>query len=70
MIQACTEEGVEYLVYTSSESAVMANKDFHMADETVSYPEERDLLLKPYGVTKQRAEKIVLEAHRTPLPKG
>ena len=70
MIQACIEEGVEYLVYTSSESAVLGNKDFRMGNETVPYPEERDLLIKPYGITKQRAEKIVLKAHGTPLPKG
>ena len=48
----------------------MGNKDFRMADETVPYPEEQDLLTKPYGVTKQRAEKIVLKAHGTALPKG
>ena len=70
MIQACIEEGVEYLVYTSSEFAVLDNRDFRMADERIPYPDEWDLLLKPYGVTKQRAEKLVLKAHGTPLPNG
>ena len=70
MIQACMEEGVEYLVYTSSEFAVLDNRDFRMADETSPYPEEWDLLLKPYGVTKQRADKLILKAHGTPLLNG
>ena len=38
-----------------------------MSDETVPYPEERNLLLQPYGLTKQRAEKLVLQAHGSPL---
>ena len=70
MIEACITEGIQYLVYTSSETAILDNTDFVMCDETVPYPDEKDLLFKPYGLTKQRAEKLILKAHGTPIPKG
>ena len=70
MIDACIEEGVQFLIYTNSESVVMSNRDFYMSDEDVPYPDEGHLLLNPYGVTKQRAEKLVLQAHGSALRNG
>ncbi len=71
MINACVEEGVSTLVFTSSDSVVLSSSSDHRdADERVPYPREQDLIMKPYAVTKQRAEKRVLRAHGTALENG
>ncbi len=70
IINACIEERVAQLLYTSSDTSVVARRDYHHVDESLSYPREAELIMQPYAATKQRAEKLVLGAHRAPLADG
>ena len=59
VVQACREEGIGRLVYTSSPSVVFAGSDMEGVDESVPYARR---FKAAYPETKAAAEKIVLEA--------
>jgi len=59
VIQACLENKVTRLVYTSSPSVAIGEDDIENGDETLPYPKR---YLAPYPATKATAEKMVLEA--------
>jgi nucleoside-diphosphate-sugar epimerase len=63
VIDACVENAVERLVYTSSSSVTFAGKDAVDADESMPYPKRH---LYDYGRTKAEAERRVLVANGTP----
>ncbi|HEU4902208.1 MAG TPA: NAD-dependent epimerase/dehydratase family protein, partial [Flavisolibacter sp.] len=59
IIKACLEQGIRYLVYTSSASVVYgANSQLH--DEGLPYPQKFDAY---YPQTKAIAEQVVLKAN-------
>lgn len=59
VIQACVNNGIEKLVFTSSASVVFGGDDQYGVDESIGYPSEfRD----EYSRTKADAERAVLEA--------
>ncbi len=60
IINACLENGIEHLVYTSSPSAVFDGRDEDGIDESVPYPEH---FLSHYCATKAEAERLVLTAN-------
>lgn len=60
VIQACREQGVEKLVYTSSPSVVFGDANQAGVDESVPYPSHYE---NPYSATKALAEQKVLAAH-------
>ncbi|CEQ41251.1 SPOSA6832_02943 [Sporobolomyces salmonicolor] len=60
VVDACVQEGVKKLVFTSSAGTVYNGVDLINVDERMPFPEEG---LDPYNVTKAKAEKIVLEAN-------
>ena len=64
IIQACLEEGVGRLVYTSSPSVVYDGTDQEGIDETTPYP---DRYLAHYPRTKAIAEQSVLSAANSQL---
>ena len=70
MMKACIEASVRYLVYTSSESVIVDHRDFVMADETEPYPAQDELIMAPYGATKQQAEMLLLQANGSPVKRG
>jgi nucleoside-diphosphate-sugar epimerase len=57
VIDACLENRVRKLVYTSSPSVVFDGTSDEMADESALYP---GIFLNPYSETKAEAEKMVL----------
>ena len=59
VVQACRDEGIRRLVYTSSPSVVFAGSDMEGVDESVLYARH---FKAAYPKTKAAAEKIVLEA--------
>jgi 2-alkyl-3-oxoalkanoate reductase len=60
VIDACVAHGVKKLVYTSSPSVTMNNRDIHGGDESLPYP---DYYHSPYSATKAEAERRVLQAN-------
>ena len=58
VIQACKENGVSRLVYTSSPSVIYGGDDIENGDETLPYPLKYNC---PYSATKALAEQLVLE---------
>ncbi len=60
VIQACRENGVSRLVFTSSPSVVFDGKDMEGADESVPYASKYKA---PYPETKAAAERLVLAAN-------
>lgn len=60
VIQACREEGVPRLVFTSSPSVVFDGSDLQGADESVPYASRYKA---PYPETKAAAERMVLAAN-------
>ena len=60
LIQACQEQNVPRLIYTSSPSVVFGEASLEGADESTPYPED---YLCDYPRTKAAAERLVLEAH-------
>ena len=59
VIEACMENKVVRLIYTSSPSVVFSDSDMENVDEFVPYP---DSYLAPYPETKALAEKKVIRA--------
>ncbi len=59
VIEACKNNKVDRLIYTSSPSVVFDDSDMENADESVPYPET---YLAPYPETKALAEKKVVQA--------
>ncbi len=64
VLQACRDQGVGHLVYTSSPSVVFNGQDMAGVDESVPYPDHWDA---HYPRTKALAEKMVLAAGRQDL---
>ncbi|GAA6019613.1 hypothetical protein JCM10207_006943 [Rhodosporidiobolus poonsookiae] len=62
VVDACVQEGVKKLVFTSSAGTVYNGFDLINVDERMPFPEEKDIL-DPYNATKARAEEIVLKAN-------
>ena len=60
VIDACIAHGVKKLIYTSSPSVTMCNRDIHNGDESLPYP---DHFHSPYSATKAEAERRVLQAN-------
>ncbi|MFP4496780.1 MAG: NAD-dependent epimerase/dehydratase family protein [Vulcanimicrobiota bacterium] len=60
VIDACKENGVKKLIYTSSPSVVFHNCDQEGDDESVGYPSN---FLSYYPRTKAEAEQLVIEAN-------
>ncbi len=60
IIQACRNQNVRRLVYTSSPSVVFDGTDMEGVDESVPYPEDFHAY---YPQTKARAEQLVLAAN-------
>lgn len=60
IIQACRNQGIKRLIYTSSPSVVFDGTDMEGVDESVPYPEEFHAY---YPQTKARAEQQVLAAN-------
>ncbi len=58
LIKLMKEQGVSYLVFTSSPSVIFGQEDLCGADETVAYPKK---YINFYSATKALAEKLVLE---------
>ena len=64
VVRACKQEGVKYLIYTSSPSVVFAGEDQKNIDETISYPKS---FLCDYAETKAKAEELVLNSNGAEL---
>lgn len=64
VINACREQGVPRLVYTSSPSVVFNGRDMQGVDEKTPYPERYHA---PYPATKALAEKAVIAASHDDL---
>ena len=60
VIEACRQQGVRRLVYTSSPSVVFDGTDMEGVDESVPYPEHFEAF---YPQTKAEAEQLVLAAN-------
>ncbi len=65
VLQACRDQGVAGLVYSSSASVVFNGRDMVGVDESVPYPDRWDA---HYPRTKALAEQMVREAGRQDLP--
>jgi 2-alkyl-3-oxoalkanoate reductase len=64
VIDACKNNKIPHLVYTSSPSVIFDGEDQKMIDESVEYPSE---YLCHYSRTKAEAEKMVLHANSEEL---
>ena len=64
IINACQNNSVRRLIFTSSPSVVFGNESLEGVDESIPYPEE---YLCDYPRTKALAEKMVLHANNTNL---
>ncbi|MFX0094639.1 MAG: NAD-dependent epimerase/dehydratase family protein [Candidatus Hodarchaeota archaeon] len=64
VINACREQKVSKLIFTSSPSVIFANKPQEGVDETVPYPKRYESY---YAKTKAMSEKLVIEANGTEL---
>lgn len=62
VLQACREREVPHLIFTSSPSVTFDGTHARKKKVDGSYPEESKMY-SAYSITKQRAEKLVLEAH-------
>lgn len=60
VIDACLDNGVQRLIYTSSPSVTMNNVDIHNGDESLPYPAHYH---SHYSATKAEAERYVLAAN-------
>jgi nucleoside-diphosphate-sugar epimerase len=60
VIEACRENAVQKLIFTSSPSVVFGESDLENADESVPYPAS---YLCHYPETKAQAEQLVIEAN-------
>ncbi len=60
VIDACRQQGIKRLVYTSSPSVVFDGSDMEGVDESVPYPEHFEAF---YPQTKAEAEQLVLQAN-------
>ncbi|GAA6050727.1 hypothetical protein JCM3770_006597 [Rhodotorula araucariae] len=60
VVDACVQEGVKKLVFTSSAGTVYDGHDLKNVDERLPFP---DVPIDAYNVTKAKAEQIVLEAN-------
>ncbi|SCV70479.1 BQ2448_1873 [Microbotryum intermedium] len=60
IVDACLQEGVKTLVFTSSAGTVYNGVDLINVDERMPFPEKA---IDPYNATKAKAETIVLEAN-------
>ncbi|MDA8138369.1 MAG: NAD-dependent epimerase/dehydratase family protein [Desulfobacteraceae bacterium] len=65
VIQACKENGVSRLIFTSSPSVIFDGRDIEGGDESLPYPARFE---GPYPETKALAEQAVLAAAREGLP--
>jgi nucleoside-diphosphate-sugar epimerase len=65
VIEACRQNGVQRLIYTSSPSVIFDGKDMEGVDESAPYP---DTYHTHYPRTKALAEQAVLEAAHSGLP--
>ena len=68
VIQACVEENVAQLVYTSTVDVVIGYDDIINGDEALTVPKK--FLFHGYPETKHRAETLVTEANGRKLAKG
>ncbi len=68
MIDACVEQNVPSLVYTSSVSVVVGSDDIKDGEETLPIPSQ--FLFHGYSETKYQAETLVLKANGRMLAKG
>jgi nucleoside-diphosphate-sugar epimerase len=64
VIEACRNQGVGRIVFTSSSSVVFDGSDLEGIDESVPYPEHHG---SHYSSTKAMAEKLVMEANSDSL---
>ena len=64
VIDACRQNGIKRLVYTSSPSVVFDGRDMEGVDESVPYPQHFEAF---YPQTKAEAEQLVLKANDTHL---
>jgi len=68
VIQACVEQNVPRLIYTSSVDVVVGFDDVIYGDESLPVP--RKFLFPGYPESKHRAECLVAEANGRPLAVG
>ena len=65
IIDACEQEGVPYLIYTSSEDVVLGKDPIQCGDESIPYP---NVIIHDYVRTKIEGERLILAAnHQTEL---
>ncbi|MBI2191692.1 MAG: NAD-dependent epimerase/dehydratase family protein [Planctomycetes bacterium] len=64
VLEACRQQRIHRLVYTSSPSVIFDGRDQENADESVPYPKR---FAAAYPQTKAMAEKMVLEANGTEM---
>lgn len=64
VIQACQDNNIQGLVYTSTPSVVFSNTDIYDGDESLPYP---DKFLTFYAETKAIAEKLILHVDQNEL---
>jgi len=60
VIQACIDQKVEKLIYTSSPSVIFSNEPQEYIDESVPYPKKYESF---YAKSKAMGEKLVIEAN-------
>ena len=70
MIQACVEQNVRRLVYTSSVDVVIGRRRDVISGGDESLPVPRRFLFQGYAESKHRAELLVCEANGRALAKG
>ena len=70
MIQACVEQNVQRLVYTSSVDVVIGRRRDVISGGDESLPVPHRFLFQGYGESKRRAELLVCEANGRALAKG
>jgi len=70
MIQACVEQNVQRLVYTSSIDVVIGRRCDVISAGDESLPVPRRFLFQGYAESKRRAELLVCEADGRALAKG
>ncbi|KAJ0051240.1 hypothetical protein NL108_016536, partial [Boleophthalmus pectinirostris] len=67
VIQACVENGICSLIYTSSMAVVQTTQDFIRGTEDLPYPIKHTMT---YAKTKCEAEKLLLKANGTKVKGG
>ena len=68
VIQACIDQSVERLVFTSTVDVVIGFDEIENGNENISYPEK--FLYNQYGRTKAKAEQLVRAANGKELANG